>query len=139
MKTGQENAPCKAQNRIFSEDFKKQKVKELDEKLISICELVNLYSVSRTSIYKWMAKYSVHYQQGTKMVVQMESESNKKNKSFSVKQSLNALLDNEQMEIDFLNKLIEISSQELKIDLRKNFSYVPSNGFPAIEGNILGK
>ena len=70
MNTGQDNAQRKLHNRIFSEDFKKQKVKELDDKTISICQLVNLYSISRTTVYKWLAKYSVHYHKETKMVVQ---------------------------------------------------------------------
>ena len=61
MNTGQDNAQRKLHNRIFSEDFKRQKVKELDDKTISICQLVTLYSISRTTVYKWLAKYSVHY------------------------------------------------------------------------------
>ena len=69
MNTGQDNAQRKLHNRIFSEDFKKQwcdnsQVKELDDKTISIgrhsaCQLVTLYSISRTTVYKWLAKYSV--------------------------------------------------------------------------------
>ena len=62
MQTGQ--APLKPQNRTFSEEFKKAKIKELDEKLVSIQELVTSYKVSRTSIYKWLIKYSIHYRSG---------------------------------------------------------------------------
>ncbi len=74
--TGQDNnaKSGKLHNRYFSEEFKKQKVKELEQKLISIKDLVDLYQISRTTVYQWLYKYSTHYQKDTKIVVQMESE-----------------------------------------------------------------
>ena len=71
--------------RIFSNAFKKQKVKELIQKQISIAELCGLYGISRTSVYKWLYKYSPHYQQKTKLVVEMESESQKTKLSIIIK------------------------------------------------------
>ena len=44
MNTGQDNAQHKLHNRIFSEDFKKQK--ELDDKTISICQLAECRPVN---------------------------------------------------------------------------------------------
>jgi hypothetical protein len=51
MNTGQDNAQRKLHNRIFSEDFKKlvrhfAKVKELDDKTISICQLAEYRPVN---------------------------------------------------------------------------------------------
>ena len=40
------------------------------------------------------------------------------------------------MEIDFLNKLIEVAGDELKVDLKKNFSTPPSGGSRTIQGNM---
>jgi transposase len=59
--TGQDNnaKSGKLHNRYFSEEFKKQKVKELEQKLISIKDLVDLYQISRTTVYQWLYKYSV--------------------------------------------------------------------------------
>lgn len=121
MNTGQDNAQRNLQNRIFSDDFKKQKVKELDDKTISICQLVNLYSISRTTVYKWLAKYSVHYHKETKIVVQMESETHKLQAVLQRQAELERIIGQKQMEIDYLNKLLKISSHELKIDLKKVF------------------
>ncbi|HUX60853.1 MAG TPA: hypothetical protein VMV32_06035, partial [Ignavibacteriaceae bacterium] len=64
-------------NRCFSEDFKRSKVKELEEKQISIGKLVSLYGVSRQSVYKWLYKYSKGYKKGTRLVMELESESKK--------------------------------------------------------------
>jgi len=139
MNTGQDNAQRKLHNRIFSEDFKKQKVKELDDKTISICQLVILYSISRTTVYKWLAKYSVHYHKETKMVVQMESETHKLQLVLQRQAELERIIGQKQMEIDYLNKLLEIGSQELKIDLKKSFSALLSTGFAPIKENISGK
>ena len=139
MNTGQDNAQRKLHNRIFSEDFKKQKVKEFDDKTISICQLVTLYSISRTTVYKWLAKYSVHYHKETKMVVQMESETHKLQAVLQRQAELERIIGQKQMEIDYLNKLLEIGSHELKIDLKKSFTTLLSTGFPAIKENISGK
>jgi transposase len=139
MNTGQDNAQRKLHNRIFSEDFKKQKVKELDDKTISIVDLVNLYSISRTTVYKWLAKYSVHYHKETKMVVQMESETHKLQLVLQRQAELERIIGQKQMEIDYLNKLLEISSHELKIDLKKSFSALLSTGFPLTKENTSGK
>jgi transposase len=46
------------QNRIFSEEFKKNKVKELVERRITVTEISKLYSVTRSAVYKWLYRYS---------------------------------------------------------------------------------
>jgi transposase len=114
-------APIKPQIRTFSEEFKKAKIKELDEKLISIQELVTSYKISRTSVYKWLVKYSIHYQKGTKMVVELESEAQKTKQLLQEKAELQRALGEKQMQLDLLNKLIEFASDDLRIDLKKSF------------------
>jgi transposase len=114
-------APVKPQIRTFSEEFKKAKIKELDEKLISIQELVTSYKISRTSVYKWLIKYSIHYQKGTKMVIELESEAQKTKQLLQEKAELQRALGEKQMQLDLLNKLIEFASDDLRIDLKKSF------------------
>lgn len=128
----------KLQNRYFSEEFKKQKVKELDEKLTSITSLVNLYQISRTTVYQWLYKYSAHYQKDTKIVVQMESEAIKTKQLLERQAELERIIGQKQMEIDFLNKLMEIASQELNIDLKKRFLDKLSTGLGQIKTNTSG-
>ena len=45
-----------------------------------------------------------------------------------------AALGRKQMEIDILNKLIELAGAELHIDLKKNFSSPASNGIVQTRG-----
>lgn len=114
--------------RYFSEEFKKSKVKELVEKQVTMSELVKLYGVSRSAVYKWLYRYSIHHQQKTKLVVEMESESQKTKRLLERVAELERAVGQKQLEIDFLNKILEIGGEELGFDLKKNLSIRLSNG-----------
>lgn len=116
------------QRRIFSEEFKKAKVKELIEKRVKMLEICRLYEISRTAVYKWIYRYSPHYEQKTILVVQMESEAYKAQQLQQRVADLERVIGQKQMEIDFLNKLLELGSEELGFDLKKNFSTKLSSG-----------
>lgn len=127
------------QRRIFSEDFKKSKVKELIEKRLTILEVCRLYEISRPAVYKWIYKYSPHYQQKTILVVQMESEAYKAQQLLQRVADLERVIGQKQMEIDFLNKLLEVGGEELGFDLKKNFSTKLSNGTGAADQGMVTK
>ena len=116
------------QRRTFSNEFKKTKVQELIERRLTIVEVCRLYDVSRTSVYKWLYKYSKDYQRKTILVVQMESEAYKTLRLQQQVAELERVIGQKQMEIDFLNKLLEIGSDEMGFDLKKNFSTRLLNG-----------
>lgn len=107
--------------RIFSDTFKRQKVKELDQGLYSVRELSKLYDVSSQSIYRWLHKYSVNHQKGVIQVVQMESEAHKNKALLERLGELERIIGQKQLQIDYLEQLVQISSRELKVDLKKNF------------------
>ena len=109
-------------NRCFSEDFKRSKVKELEEKQISIGKLVSLYGISRTTVYKWLYKYSKGYKKGTRLVMELESESKKTEGLLKKVCELEQIVGQKQIEIDYLNKLIELASDKLGIDFKKILS-----------------
>jgi len=116
------------QQRTFSEAFKREKVKDLVEKRITIKQLCSLYGVSRTAAYKWLYAYSPHHEQKTILVVQMESEAYKSQMLQQRVAELERVVGQKQLELDFLNKLFEIGSQELGFDIKKNLSTRLSNG-----------
>lgn len=127
------------QRRTFSEGFKRQKVKELINRQVTIAEISTLYKVSRSAIYKWLYKYSADHSPGTIQVVQMESESQKTKLYQQRIAELERIVGQKQLEIDFLTKLVEISSEELGMDLKKNFGTKPSTGSEAINPNTPTK
>jgi transposase-like protein len=138
MKSKAEQLEIKTK-RQFSEEFRKSKVKELVEKQISIGQLSRIYGVSRTAVYKWLYKYSVHHQRKTTLVVEMESESYKTKRLQQQVAELERIIGQKQLEIDFLNKMLEIGSEELGFDLKKNFSTKLSNGTDATAKDIPTK
>ena len=126
-------------NRCFSEDFKRSKVKELEEKQISIGKLVSLYGISRTTVYKWLYKYSKGYKKGTRLVMELESESKKTEGLLKKVCELEQIVGQKQIEIDYLNKLIELASDKLGIDLKKNIITKHSNGSESTVKNTTGE
>ena len=105
--------------RHFSVEFKKQIVAQLDAKLITISDIVKLYEVSAVSVCRWRQQYSKHYQKPTKVVIEMESEALKTKALLERNAELERIIGQKQLKIDYLQKLIEIASEDLKTDLKK--------------------
>ena len=126
--------------RYFSETFKKEKVQELIDKRTTIQKLSDLYGLSRTSVYNWLYQYSPHYEQRSRQVIEMESESQKTQFYQNRVAELERIVGQKQLEIDFREKLIALASSELGIDLKKNFSTQVLNGSVSIAspGNTKG-
>ena len=118
--------------RYFSDTFKKEKVQELIDKRTTIQKLCDLYGVSRTSVYTWLYQYSPHYAQKSRQVVEMESESQKTQFYQNRVAELERIVGQKQLEIDFRDKLIDLASAALGVDLKKNFSTQVLNGSASI-------
>ena len=127
------------QRRIFSEEFKRQKTQQIVEKKVSVSDVSELYGITKMTVYRWLYRYSPHHQKGTTQVVQMESEEHKTKQLLQKVAELERSVGQKQLHIDYLEKLIEISGQELKIDLKKTFSEQPSNGSVNTKTNTPGK
>jgi transposase len=116
------------QKRIFSEAFKRQKVQQIVEKKIAIKDIVEHYGVTRMTVYRWLYQYSPHHQKGTNQVVQMESEEFKTQQLLKQVAELERSIGQKQLLLDYLEKLIAVASEELEVDIKKNFGRQPSNG-----------
>lgn len=118
-------------NRSFSDDFKKAKVKEIIEKRLTVKQVCELYDVSRTSVYKWIYKFSGS-QPESKIVLQMDSESIKTKRLLEQVAELERRLGQKQLEIDFLDQTLSVASTELGYDLKKKYAPPSSNIFGPI-------
>ena len=123
-------------NRNFSETFKKEKVKELVEKQISIKDLSELYEVSRTTLYKWIYLYSPHHKRGTKQIVEMESEAYKTKRLLVKVAELERIIGQKQLILDYQDKLIELASEEVGYDIKKKHEQPQLNGIEQTEEHI---
>jgi transposase len=115
-------------SRVFSEALKKKVVKDIELGKASVLAASREYSVSLQAIYQWLNKYSGHLHTSKRIVVEMKSESYKSRELEKRIQELEAALGRKQLEVDFLNKMIELGSEQTGVDIKKKFSTPPSTG-----------
>src|SRR5690606_28206378 len=82
--------------RYFSEDFRRKKVKEIEQNLTTVAQICREYQVSSPAVYKWIYRYSAMRKKG--------------------------------VQIDFLEKMIELAEKEYGIDIKKKYSSRRSSG-----------
>ena len=127
------------ERRIFSEELKRQVVKELVGRRTTIRSTMDEHQVSAQSVYRWLYKYSPQHQPKCTLVVQMKSEETKNSELQKRIAELERVVGQKQLEIDFLNKLLEIGSSELGFDLKKNFNIPLSNGTGGTDKSTASK
>ena len=115
-------------NRYFSEDFKKKRVRELEKNLICIADICKTYHVSRTSVYRWIYKYSSMAKQEAKQVVESKSDTKKVQLLEERIKELERALGQKQMMIDIKDKMIEIAEETYDIDIKKKLDSKASSG-----------
>lgn len=106
--------------RRFSEEFKKQRVKEHEQGKLTVAQISRLYTVSETSVYNWLHKYSYFYQNNWVIVEEKHSNSKKLDEAERRIAELEKKLGQNGMLIDYYEEMIKIASQEFDIDLKKN-------------------
>lgn len=113
-----------AQNQVmrhFSESFKKEKVKQIEAKQVTVLQLSRIYEVSTTAIYNWIRKYSKHSVKRERVVVEKESEAAKTLRLLRKVAELEQIVGQKQVEIEYLNKIIELGSELTEVDIKKKF------------------
>jgi transposase len=117
----------------YSEDYQRWMVSQVEQGNYSILELGREHSINPGSIYRWLYKYSSSLKKKDLLVKQKDSEKEKTKALEKRIAELERVIGKKQMEIDFLEKMVEIGSKELGVDLKKNFSTKPSSGSGSIE------
>jgi transposase-like protein len=115
--------------RVFSEEFKKARVKEYEGGTFTVSELSRLFGVHATIVYRWIYKYSVYNKKSVK-VVEMKDSATSKLKELQTKiKELEQIVGQKQIKIDYLEKMIDLAKEELDIDIKKNSDTLQSSGF----------
>jgi transposase len=120
--------------RIFSDKLKKKIVRDIEQSKVNVTGACREYEVSGQTVYNWLKKFSTHLHSSTTLVMQMDSEQYRTKELEKKVAELEAALGRKQMEIDYLNKLIEIADQDLGTDLKKNTSIAVLAGTGKIKG-----
>lgn len=122
-------------NRYFSADFKKKRVQELENNLTTVSDICKTHKVSRTSVYRWLYKYSNMSKKQVKQVVEAKSDTKKIQLLEERIKELERIIGQKQILIDFQDKMIEIAENTYEVDIKKKLSSKLSFGTGTTEGN----
>jgi len=118
--------------RIFSNVLKRKIIKDLELGKVTVAQVSRDYTVSHQSVYNWLEKYSSSYNKQVRIVIEGKSESFRSKELEKENKELQAALGRKQLEVEFLNKLIERVGKELGIDIKKKLSTTPLTGSATI-------
>ncbi|MCB9314773.1 MAG: transposase [Lewinellaceae bacterium] len=114
--------------RRYTPGFKQQLVSEYESGRFSVPQLSRLYGIRCQNIYNWIYKYSIFNEKGYRVVEEKQSSGQKMQQLEQRIAQLEAALGRKQIELDFLEKLLEIAKEDLQIDIKKNYSNRPCGG-----------
>ncbi len=108
--------------RKFSEEFKKEIVQLYESGKFSVIQIQKLYGIGNPTIYNWIYKFSTFNEKGFR-VVEMKTSSTEKLKQLQQQvKELERAVGQKQIKIDYLEKMIDIAKDDLKIDIKKNYN-----------------
>jgi transposase len=111
--------------RRFSEDFKKKKVEEIEQGILTMAEVSREYDVRQNNVLKWVHKYGKKSSKGVRMIVELESDTVKLMTQQKKIAELERLVGQKQVKIEFLEKMLELTEKEYRIDIKKKFESKP--------------
>ena len=120
------------QLRMFSEDFKRKIVRDIESKKIRISQVCKEYEVRDNTVRKWVLKYGVNKEKKIRTVVETESDALNVVALQKKVAELERIVGQKQIELDFNNKMIELAEQEYNIDIKKKSKPKLSDGSGAI-------
>lgn len=106
-------------HRVFSEEFRKARVKEYESGEFSVEEIARLFDIQGTVIYRWIHRYST-YNKKRAILVEMKDSAKHKLKDYEKRiADLERIVGQKQLNIDFLEKMIELAEQQYSVDIKK--------------------
>jgi transposase-like protein len=105
--------------RKFSEDFKLKIVKEYESGEFSVVEMTKIYDISYQTIYNWIYKYSKYNKQSIQVVEMKDSQAHKMMQMEARIKELEQAVGQKQMNIDYLEKMIDLAKEHYGIDIKK--------------------
>lgn len=117
-KSNFKQSPKERQYRKFSESFKRKRVKEIETGRCTVMEVSKAYEVTRVSVYKWINKYSMK-SKPERTIVESKSDTQKIIELQKKIADLERALGQKQIELEFKDKMIELTEKRFGIDIKK--------------------
>ena len=135
MKKSKKEVKFTRERRYFSEEFRRARVKEYEEGQTSVSEICRVYEVSQTAVYRWIHKYSIHYQKSIVKVVEQKSETKKRLALEKKVEDLERIIGQQQVQINYYEKLVELVGEHYNVDFEKNSEWKSLSGFSPTDPN----
>jgi GTPase involved in cell partitioning and DNA repair len=97
------------------------------------------YQISRTSIYKWLYKYSKMIKKGERQIVERKSDTRKMQELRERIKELERVIGQKQLLIEFQQKMIDLAEQTYDVDIKKKLSSKLSFGSGPTDQDTPGK
>ena len=111
--------------RQFSEAFKRSKVKEIEQKIVTVAQVSRQYEVREASVTKWLVKYGSNYMKGVRLIVESESDTVLIAALQAKVAELERIIGQKQVQLDFQGKMIDLAEQAYGVDIKKNIPKHP--------------
>lgn len=121
------------QQRHFSENFKKEKVREIEIGISKVADICKQYEVTTTNVYRWIHKFGSMKQKNERLIVESQSDTKELLELKKKIAELERIVGQKQILLDFKDKMIEIAEETYKVDIKKKFGTRPSDTTGSIE------
>lgn len=109
------------QRRVFSSEFKKEKVDLIEKGKLRVSDICKTYEVSQTAVRKWLLKYG-KLQASERVVVEKIGEEKKNIELLKRVAELERIIGQQQMQLIYKEAVIECGSEHFGIDIEKKFN-----------------
>jgi transposase len=116
--------------RRFSENFKREKVKEVELGYSTATEISSQYQVTRANVHRWIRKFGTMNEKKSKLIIESESDTKQLLELKKKVAELERIIGQKQILIDFKDKMIELAEEEYRVDIKKKYStqHLPGSG-----------
>jgi transposase-like protein len=111
--------------RIFSEDFKRKKVQEIETGQSRVCDICKQYQVSKTNVHRWISKFGSMRSKKERLIVETQSDTIQNIELKKRVAELERIVGQKQIIIDFQEKMIDLAEEEYGIDIKKKLERRP--------------
>jgi transposase-like protein len=114
--------------RKFSDNFKIQKVREIETGQTKVSEICSQYQVASKNVYLWIDKFgSMKKNKKEHLVVETDSDTRQLIELKKRVSELERIIGQKQILIDFQDKMIDLAEETYEVDIKKKFFSTPSS------------
>jgi transposase-like protein len=107
--------------RRFSDNFKIQKVREIETGQTKVSEICSQYQVASNNVYLWIEKFGSMKNKKERLVVETDSDTRQLLEFKKRVSELERIVGQKQILIDFQDKMIELAEETYGVDIKKKF------------------